>query len=209
MEQPCDIAAEVRQGKVSGVGYVDGQRLLGASGPRDALNKMPCLGKEGMLVWTETARLNAILGGMSLSLKSFKSGLNCYTAFVGARLRWHVCACAGMPTAGRQVLPRGRLLPSEPDRVAGLVDALQVRRHEAGRHWCAWACGWVCALQVAPDLWELPELRKNRLHDRESQHDGTRCMRSRVLGWIGFETSGVPCPRAGESESVGQEKGQL
>ena len=142
MEQPRDIAAEVRQGKVSGVGYVDGQRLLGASGPRDALTKMPCLGKEGMLVWTETVRLNAILGGMSLSLKSFKSGLNCYTAFVGARLRWHVCACAGMPTAGRQVLPRGRLLPSEPDRVAGLVDALQVRRHEAGRHWCAWACGW-------------------------------------------------------------------
>ncbi len=92
MEQPRDIAAEVRQGKVSGVGYVDGQRLLGASGPRDALTKMPCLGKEGMRVLTETARLNAI--GMSLSLKSFKSGLNCYTAFVGARLRLAcVCVC--------------------------------------------------------------------------------------------------------------------
>ena len=46
-------------------------------------------GAKDRQTWVENAKVHAILGGMSLSLDSFKSGMRCYFGFVG---RYAVCA---------------------------------------------------------------------------------------------------------------------
>ena len=76
-------------------------------------------------VWAETARISAILGGMKLSMRSFKSGLACYIAFVGE----HVCgfwpAIVERSICARRDLPGGcELLAPSAERPAGMVSAL-------------------------------------------------------------------------------------
>jgi len=41
---------------------------------------------QAKLRWIEEARLDAILGGMKLSMSYLRSGLRCYVAFVGKSL---------------------------------------------------------------------------------------------------------------------------
>ena len=76
-------------------------------------------------VWAETARISAILGGMKLSMRSFKSGLACYIAFVGE----HVCgvwpAIVERSICARRDLPGGcELLAPSAEHPAGMVSAL-------------------------------------------------------------------------------------
>ena len=76
-------------------------------------------------VWAETARISAILGGMQLSMRSFKSGLACYIAFVGE----HVCgvwpAIVERSICARRDLPGDyELLAPSAERPAGMVSAL-------------------------------------------------------------------------------------
>ena len=54
-------------------------------GPRGALCKLDLgsMSERERQVWIEKARLDAILGGVRLSMASLKSGLRCYIAFVG------------------------------------------------------------------------------------------------------------------------------
>ena len=56
-----------------------------AVGPRDALKKRAFgdMSPGARAAWAEKARVDAILGGMRLSMASLRSGLRCYTAFVG------------------------------------------------------------------------------------------------------------------------------
>jgi hypothetical protein len=55
--------------------------------------------------WVETARVEAILGSMRLSMKSLRSGLACYVAFVGRLIllgAWcGLCLCVAVPDATR------------------------------------------------------------------------------------------------------------
>ena len=73
------------------------QQCGSAAGPRSALKLLASdLGSaEETSLWVERATMEAILGGMRLSLTSLKSGLNCYIAFVGtrpcSRARAHTC----------------------------------------------------------------------------------------------------------------------
>ena len=76
-------------------------------------------------VWAETARISAILGGMKLSMRSFRSGLACYIAFVGE----HVCgvwpAIVERSICARRDLPGDyELLAPSAERPAGMVSAL-------------------------------------------------------------------------------------
>ena len=70
--------------------FADRQKFSDAAGPRSALKLLGAdLGSvEETTLWIERATMEAILGGMRLSLKSLKSGLSCYTAFVGT------CTCS-------------------------------------------------------------------------------------------------------------------
>ena len=65
--------------------FADRQQFSDGAGPRSALKLLGAdLGSvEETTLWIERATMEAILGGMRLSLKSLKSGLSCYTAFVG------------------------------------------------------------------------------------------------------------------------------
>ena len=56
-----------------------------ARGPRAALKKLRIdeMTEYEKDFWLEKARIDAILGGARLSMKSLKSGLRCYVAFVG------------------------------------------------------------------------------------------------------------------------------
>lgn len=57
-------------------------------GPMAALKRVrfDCMDLQAKLRWIEEARLDAILGGMKLSMSSLRSGLRCYVAFVGKSL---------------------------------------------------------------------------------------------------------------------------
>jgi len=39
--------------------------------------------EEEKCIWLEEARISAIMGSCALSLKSVRSGINCYAAFIG------------------------------------------------------------------------------------------------------------------------------
>ena len=56
-------------------------------GPAAALKRMRLEERtpDERFAWIETARLDAILGGMRLSLPCLRTGLRCYVAFVSTR----------------------------------------------------------------------------------------------------------------------------
>jgi hypothetical protein len=78
---------DLSMGTVSGAMAARPQNRAGAlSGPRAALRKtlLSNCSQEERAAWVEKARLDALLGGMSRSMTSLRSGLRCYIAFVGA-----------------------------------------------------------------------------------------------------------------------------
>ena len=78
-------------------------------GPRGALQKLVGQTSAQKATWLEEARIAAILGSCLLSMKSVKSGIRCYIAFVGERCRFdcaaHVTACV---LAADQIAPGTR-----------------------------------------------------------------------------------------------------
>ena len=54
-------------------------------GPTMTLRRLSLKDKseEEKCIWLEEARISAIIGSCALSLKSVRSGINCYTAFIG------------------------------------------------------------------------------------------------------------------------------
>ena len=91
--------------------------------------------------------MDAILGGMRLSLPSLKSGLHCYIAFVGACQCLFVCAhTCWYHLRGRKVLSRTRpAFPAIAVSPLGVVNAIPLTSYPH----------------------QLPGVRKNRLHARE------------------------------------------
>lgn len=59
------------------------------AGPRAALQRLDLSGlsRAGRDRWAESARVDAILGSCRLTMKSVRSGMKCWIAFIGARLR--------------------------------------------------------------------------------------------------------------------------
>ena len=69
---------------------VHSKRRAVGCGPRGALRTLEDDG-QSMSEWMQEARLNAIFGSCQLSIKSVKSGIRCYIAFVGGcRHHWQV-----------------------------------------------------------------------------------------------------------------------
>lgn len=91
-----NIAGEVKRGFWAGLrSNMPKNTAAAASGPMLALTKanFGYMSEAQRLAWAEKARLDALLGGMRLSLPSLRSGLRCYVAFVGdpAKGPQHVC----------------------------------------------------------------------------------------------------------------------
>ena len=83
------IVEELRAGDVLCLkGDLQFHHVAKGRGPRAAIAKTglsKCTQADRM-VWLESARLEAVLGGMRLSMPSVCSGLRCYVAFVGSSL---------------------------------------------------------------------------------------------------------------------------
>ena len=82
-----EVSSELREGLVECVAVQRPANVCAAGhGPRKAceLLRLEELGMVDRNAWIEKSRLDAILGGLRLSLASFRSGLRCYIAFVGA-----------------------------------------------------------------------------------------------------------------------------
>ncbi len=124
-----------------------GSRDAEIGGPRAALAaiKLDAMCSNDRRLWVEEARLNAILGGLKLSMKSFQSGLRCYCAFIGTH---HITsaivlgscrcgACARCLPAGHQVI-----FPAAAEHLARMVHTFQAvaPRHSHGRAACGHPC---------------------------------------------------------------------
>ena len=83
--KPQCIIAELKAGNVDTLAPRPANKDGAARGPRAALKKLRIdeMTEYEKDFWLEKARIDAILGGARLSMKSLKSGLRCYVAFVG------------------------------------------------------------------------------------------------------------------------------
>ena len=81
------IAMSLGTGNVAGLESRTPEGQRACKGPREALRELQLgnLNDEERHEWVEGARLDAILGGMRLSMPSVRAGLRCYIAFVGTR----------------------------------------------------------------------------------------------------------------------------
>jgi len=82
-------AAALVEGNLAAVATRTPNRTAVGRGPRAALRNAllseMCL--DAKLDWVEQARLDAILGACRLSMESWRSGVRCYVAYIGA------CCC--------------------------------------------------------------------------------------------------------------------
>ena len=97
--RPQVLAQEVREGNLRNVERANTSALQEArKGPRGALKELRLadMGECERQCWTQTMRLRALLGDWKSSMASFKSGLRCYFAFLGTRMRFdaHEHACS-------------------------------------------------------------------------------------------------------------------
>ena len=96
---------------------------------------------EERLTWAETARVGAILDSCKLSLKSVRSGVRCYQAYVGEVVCFYICDAAGSRacTAGavfpevKAILPpRLEVLLAWSTLFRSVATAASVRRGGSG-----------------------------------------------------------------------------
>ena len=150
-----DLAAEIKQGYLGGLSVYAATNVdATGSGPMMALRKkvFEHMTEAQKAAWLEKARIDALLGGMRCSLKSMRSGIRCYRAFVGTLicgLRLHTAYTRKLCT--RPFRSRHEIiLSTKIGYTAGMVDTISVERY---------------ALQ-------LSRLCKDRLYDSRCRHKG-------------------------------------
>ncbi len=148
-------------------------------GPRAALKKaaLQNMSRGERKMWIEEARLDALLGNRTATLKALRSGVCCYMTFAGtAGKQARRGRCFGVAAVIRSVHSWvEEILPTESRHPAVMVDLVQIQRH----------------------MEQLPQLCEDSMHDSSCASRGKiQAGRGAALQSVAHALPGLcpPCP---------------